>query len=86
MADELRDIIETVRTRLQAELESQLNALRDNHQQALADARRHAEVEARRIAEAEAERALAARTQTIREEAQRRAQEAVLAVREEARP
>ena len=71
MADELKEIIDSVRTRLQAELDSQLNALKERHQQALAEARRHAEAEARKAAEAEVEQALAARTHVIREEARR---------------
>ena len=43
--DPLHDIIDSVRTRLQAELETQLRSVSERHQQALAAERERAEVE-----------------------------------------
>ena len=83
MGDELRDILESVRARVQAELDGQLRTLNEKHQQALVDARRAAEAEGRRAALAEAEQALNAKLQGARDEALRRAHETITAVRSE---
>jgi len=94
----LSDLIETIRSRVQAELDAQLPALTARHEEALAATRREVEAEAeqrakelvaaaRKDAEADAERRtqdlMAAVRKEVEVEAERRTQEAVLAARRE---
>ncbi|HJR58804.1 MAG TPA: hypothetical protein VJ813_05395 [Vicinamibacterales bacterium] len=85
--DSLRELIESVRTRFQAELDAQLGALADRHQSALAAA--HAEVEQRVGAEVtkvriDADRHLAEETNRLRVESDQRVAAEVTKVRHEA--
>lgn len=48
MPDQLRDLIDSVRTQLHADLDVQLGKLADRHEQALADARHNVQHETRR--------------------------------------
>src|SRR5688572_17382732 len=44
--DQLRTLIDGIRTRLQAELDAHLGSLTETHERAIADARQHAQTEA----------------------------------------
>lgn len=73
--DQLRNVVDGIRARLQAELESQLGAVTESHEQALA--------EHRRTAEADAERRWAAKLEAVRAEWSARLQSEVAAARSE---
>jgi len=85
--DSLRELIESVRARLQAELDAQLGALSERHQAAVAAV--HAEVEQRVAAEVtrvriEADRHFAEETSRLRAEADQRVAAEVTKVRHDA--
>ena len=73
--DQLRNVIDGMRVRLQAELEAQLGSLSESHAQAIE--------QARRAAEAEAEQRYAASLQAAREELGDRLQSEIAAARAE---
>lgn len=75
MPEEIQNIIDSVRSRLQAEIEAQLGAVAEQHQQAL--------VEARRAGEHDAEARHSTRVRAAEEEAERRSREAIATLRSE---
>lgn len=75
MPEEIQNIIDSVRSRLQAEIEAQLGAVAEQHQQAL--------VEARRAGEQDAEGRQSARVRAAEEDAERRSREAIATLRSE---